>query len=364
VNRGPDVPLAWKFHEDIRIPPELDGDVRFEDVAGTDVGADRDGRIYVLDRPGGRVLVFGRQGRLVGSVGGPEAGSTGLAEPIALGVSADGEVAVYDSGTGIVRRWGASGEMPPERLEAPFVGPALAVASWGIVYPSRGPEESDARIVRLAVRGTTRTGFLVEVKRPVASASFPSCGGTSRPMPPIFSPELRWSLGRDELAAAAGPEYEIRVFDRGVLVRTVTRDVPPLPASRELALRAVGAGLELTTPVRCLVPPAEVLQVRGFAPVVPTISGLAVAPDGSVWVRRAVVRGEEDPAIDILRPDGGYLGTLPPGSPFPAAFAGRAGDYRVVSIATPDRRVTEVLVSRIERKTATSPGRGSQGGSS
>lgn len=53
--------------------------------------------------------------------------------------------------------------------------------------------------------------------------------------------------------------------------------------------------------------------------MLPALDRLAVTPGGRVWARRAALRGEEA-AIDVLDATGEYLGTLPPGAPFPIAF--------------------------------------------
>jgi hypothetical protein len=349
VNRGPDVPLPWSFHEESLIPPDLDGEVRFAQVEPSDVGADREGRVYVLDESGKRVVVFGRSGRLVGTVGREGSGPGELAEPVALGVSPDGEVAVYDWAAGGVRRWSVSGDRSLERLEEPFWGPGLSVAPWGLVYPSLAEEGSGRRVLRLTVQGETRTGVLAESTQPVVPVSFPSCGLEGQEMTPVFTPELRWSLGGDVVVAVTGPEYRIQVFDDGALARAVAREVPVRSASRDLALEAVGDGLQLTAPARCRVPPGEVVDAVGFAPAVPAISGIAVAPDGFIWVRRADPGGGADVGVDILDPDGVYVGTLPPGTPFPVAFSGRGRDYRVVSLRTSALGATEIVVHRIDR---------------
>lgn len=66
--------------------------------------------------------------------------------------------------------------------------------------------------------------------------------------------------------------------------------------------------------------PAEVVEQRGFAPHLPTVGRLALAPDGTLWVQRYSV-GEDDPGpIDLFDPDGRYLGTLSDDPPFPVGF--------------------------------------------
>lgn len=349
--RGADVPLEWAFQPEVVIAPELDGELRFGDISPWEVGADRRGRVYALDAAGGRVVVFGRSGRAVGVVGRPGEGPGELSEPAALAVSAEGEVAVYDFSTGGVVRWGPSGSIPPlERLPEPFWGPELGLARWGFVYPSLAPDRRDGRVVRLVVAAATRTGTLAEMIQATVSASFPRCGIGGLPVEPIFEPQLRWALGGDVVAVAASARYEIELSRDGVPERKIGRDVAGRPASRDLALQEVRDGYELTAPVRCRISPSELVEARGFADTVPAISGLAVAPDGSLWVRRAVVTGEGDPPIDVFGPDGAYLGTLPAGSPFPVAFAGRATDYRIVSIRSADTGTSELVVFSIARQ--------------
>ena len=348
--RGSDTPLDWSFDTHVTISPEADGEVRFTDVSPWEVGADRQGRVYVLDGTGGRVVVFGRSGSVVGSVGGPGRGPGELSDPTALAVSADGDVAVYDYGAGGIVRWGPSGQLPLlERLEAPFWGPELGLASWGFLYPSLAADGREGRLVRLVVKAETRTGTLAEMSQTTVTASFPGCGLGGVPVEPIFAPQLHWALGDDIVTVATGPRYEIEVFRSGVLEKKISRDEEPRTVSRELALQEVAEGYELTAPVRCRISPTELVEARGFAPTVPAISGLAVAPDGSIWVRRSQVTGEGEPSIDVYGPDGAYTGTLPPGSPFPVAFAGRATDYRVVSLKQADTGTIEIVLHDIVR---------------
>jgi len=347
--RGSDAPLDWSFDTHVTISPEADGEVRFTDVSPWEVGADREGRVYVLDGAGGRVVVFGRSGSAVGSVGRPGRGPGELSEPTALAVSPDGDVAVYDYGAGGIVRWGPAGELPLERLEAPFWGPELGLASWGFLYPSLAADGREGRLVRLVVKAETRTGTLAEMSQTTVTASFQGCGLGGVPVEPIFAPQLHWALGGDIVAVATGPRYEIEAFRSGVLEKRISRDEEPRPTSRELALQEVAEGYELTAPVRCRISPTELVEARGFAPTVPAISGLAVAPDGSIWVRRSRVTGEGEPSIDVYGPDGAYAGTLPPGSPFPVAFAGRATDYRIVSLKPADTGTIEIVLHDIVR---------------
>ena len=146
------MPLSWTFEADVTIPPEAEGDLRFAELSPWEVGADSDGRIYALDSSGGRVVVFGRSGRVVGTVGSPGEGPGELSEPTALAVSSGGEVAVYDFGAGGIKHWGSAGGLPAlRRLDAVFWGPDLEMASWGFIYPSIAADGREGRVLRLRI---------------------------------------------------------------------------------------------------------------------------------------------------------------------------------------------------------------------
>lgn len=49
------------------------------------------------------------------------------------------------------------------------------------------------------------------------------------------------------------------------------------------------------------------------------MSDLSSGPDGTLWVKRVGLK-DESAVIDVFSSEGTYLGTLPPGSPFPVAF--------------------------------------------
>jgi hypothetical protein len=286
---------------------------------------------------------------MVGTLGRPGAGPGELSDPVALAVSADGDVAAYDYATGGVVRWAAGGGPPDFERPAPlFWGPELGLASWGIIFPSLAADGRDGRTVHLVVVAETRTGVLAELEQVTVAASFPACGIGGIPVEPFFEPQLEWSMSGDLVAAVAGPAYSIEVSREGVPERRIEREVAERIATRELALAEAGEGLELTAPVRCQVPARELVDARGFASVIPAITDLAVAPDGSIWAERGRVRGEER-QVDIFDPEGAYAGTLPPGSPFPVAFAGGALDYRIVSLRQTATDETEIVAHRIAR---------------
>jgi len=89
----------------------------------------------------------------------------------------------------------------------------------------------------------------------------------------------------------------------------------------------------------------EVVEKRGFAPVIPAIGRVVLAPGGELWVERGYISGEH-PAVDVFAATGEYLGTLPRGSPFPAAFL--PGD-RFVTTEKDDLDVVRAVIYHVER---------------
>jgi hypothetical protein len=80
-----------------------------------------------------------------------------------------------------------------------------------------------------------------------------------------------------------------------------------------------------------------------FAPTVPVITGIRADAEGRLWVQREGGPGEEGGPIDLIGPDGQYLGTIR-GATLPDAFA--AGGL-AAWIRSDDLGVQRVAVSRV-----------------
>lgn len=87
------------------------------------------------------------------------------------------------------------------------------------------------------------------------------------------------------------------------------------------------------------------MEVQGHAAHLQPVRAITVAPDGTIWVERGRVK-HEDRLIDLMGPDGVYLGTRAAGSPFPAAFT---PDGDVIAIEKDDLDVEHVVVYRVNR---------------
>ncbi len=58
----------------------------------------------------------------------------------------------------------------------------------------------------------------------------------------------------------------------------------------------------------------EAAENMRFYPEVPVVAAVRVTWEGSLWVERSTEPGTSEPGpIDVLTPDGGYVGTFPAG---------------------------------------------------
>jgi len=80
--------------------------------------------------------------------------------------------------------------------------------------------------------------------------------------------------------------------------------------------------------------------------VVPVIKDLALAPDGTLWVERKAIGRDARGPIDVLSPEGEYLGTLPVGTPLPGTFL--PGD-RIAAVRKDSLDIERVTEYRIVR---------------
>ena len=126
---------------------------------------------------------------------------------------------------------------------------------------------------------------------------------------------------------------------------SVRRDLPLKGVTHELALEEVGDSMTVRFGGGggCSIPADEVVEKRGYADVIPAVGQMTLGPDGTLWVSRRDVRGEPRPT-DLFTPSGQYMGTLPPGSPFPAAFTPDGG---IVVVERDELDVPRVVVYRL-----------------
>lgn len=344
-NVARDRPLRWSPRALASLGGADEGPASFYEVSPGQVAAGRSGELYVLDESLGRVVVFDSLGRHLRSLGRKGGGPGELERPWYVSVGPGDTVWVFDfSKRGFVR-------FAPEGVPAdlvrlgdfPYFGGRVEVTDLGVVLPESGMMDRTEELVAL---GATDTLRLASLTLPEAKEiRFESCPMRFTGLPPLFHPSLVWAARGSRVLVSAQAAYVLDVWERDEKVASVRRDLPLRPVTEEMAVAEVGDGMRVRVEGREITCDArEAATQRGWAAVMPAVESLALAPDGRVWVRRGAVRGE--PAtIDVLAPDGEYLGTLPEGTPWPAAFL---SPRTYAAIETDELDVDHVVIYRIE----------------
>jgi hypothetical protein len=354
-NLGADVPLPWTFTPTLTLGGEDEGPQSFFQIGPASVTTDPAGNIYILDRGNHRIVIFDDAGNHLRTLG-RQGGGPGEFQmyPNTITVAADGSINVLDMGKQGLVRFAADGSvLPTRRVEATFprgyafMGEKLLLHTDAFGADAENPHE---RITSMGAEGDTATivAFPVPPSRPVDFGCV-KIGG----MPLIFAPSIAWTTADSRLLVSFGADYAIDLYDGGRRTSSIRRNLPPRPATRELAMREAGDDFKITfgSGGECKVPAEKVVSEQGFAEFLPAIKRIKTAPDGTFWVQRFAVKGENAP-VDLFSPDGEYLGTLAAGAPFPAAFL---PDGRVAAIEKDELDVERVVVYRVGRGEAHAP---------
>ena len=319
-NLEPDLAIVTRSEAVLSLGGKETEEESFFQVGSWNVDTDRDGNVYVLDLVTSRVQVFDSRGRHVRSMGGKGEGPGELQWAFALAASADGRVRVMDVGKRAFVQWGPGGEVEEaDPVPEGYRGGEVEWMKGGMALVLQDRETGADRLVLASPSGETATlatSAAVELK-PI---TLESCGMGFSGMGPIFAPSLVWTAEGNTVVVTRAPGYVLDVFDGGRLVRSIRLEVPARAATAELAKASLGEGMRIGTPDgERVCDPDEVVEKRGFAPVLPAVAKLALAPDGTVWAQRFAV-GDEPLVIDLFDPEGRYVGRLPEGFPFPVGF--------------------------------------------
>ena len=328
--------LEAEFEEVYRVG-SLDGEDWEQFSRVFSVGFGQSGDLYVMDDQGGRIVVVGREGEFVrefGRIGdgpGEFAGNTNTA--VGFAVLRDGRSVVFDPGHSVFQVFAPDGEfersvrMPGNSLYTiRNLLPArdgrnvitTRVAAFG---PAGGPEPSFRPVYRLVLTGDEA------VQDTVIRAWRPSGD------PDGFGPELvAGALPGDGLVYTDSSAYAIKVAaGNGELTRVLTRPFRPEPVTDRIRQREIERQLEeneeraarSNSPFAAATAEMRRESIRNmeFYPEVPVVRDLQTSWEGTIWVLR---RGEEptgDGPIDVLTPDGRYIGTFAAGATaLPDAF--------------------------------------------
>ena len=347
THTGADASLDWTFRAAFTLGGKDTDEESFFQLGPDMIGVDDERRIYVLDHSGGRVIVFDADGRHLRTMGGKGGGPGEMRFPITLSVAPDGAAAVFDiSKRGFVR-FGPDGEILDEQRVTTALGNGAArFLGDGLVLPIHDidPDRGVVTDGLVLVTGPDTTAFATTEREAGGVVALASCGMQIRGVGPVFQPALRWSPFGAAIAVAATATYDIVVYRDGRPAQRLRRSVAPVPATAEHAAARVGSGMKVVGPgggVRTC-DPQEVVEQRGVAETIPVIAALAEGPDGTLWVRRAGAPGEAQPT-DVFDAAGTYLGTLPPGAPFPSAVLGD----RLIAVEQDDMDVERLVVYEV-----------------
>jgi hypothetical protein len=353
LNTGEDHPLSWSWTSILRLGGKEIEPETFYQVNRRLVDLDSHGNIYVLDRQAMQLTKFTRAGTAVWTAGGRGGGPGEFLRASQVMALPDGGADVHDFRKRALVHFGAAGEVlgqtAVERRGYWRLG-ALKAA-----YFAHRLHRSDDGLFTHRLERYSGADTTVVAQTPLAEArvvQYESCGPDAAQMRsqlyPIFSPELQWHESRTHVAASDGSRYEIDIYDEhGALVRSVRRSVPIQLATRADAqtwaaanpvrfTRGTGTGV-----VECIIEASEIVDKHTYVDTTPTIGEVALADDGSLWVRQWRMLPDSG-SIDVFDAQGAYLGTLPPDFPFPIQFT-PAGDLVTVKRDEMDVEWLEIL---------------------
>lgn len=357
--------LDADFEELYRVGSEQDDDWdTFGRVAGVDF--DGSGNLYVLDTQAARFLVVDLQGNLVRRFGrlgeGPGEFGGDAAPALVFTVLGDGRIAVFDAGRRHFVVFGPDGEFERRirlggttwiRLPGLQAGGAPgSVVLTGEVYHFRsspGPDEDSAEPSLRYVLAYTLDGAEVSVDTVAAGWKPPGD-------PDAFAPPLSAGVLPDgAVAFIDSSAYAVKVTGLGGSVsRVVTRPLPAAPVTDDIRAAYIQRELEKLEGMGERGDPMEKamaefrrgqIEATEFHHELPALRSLRTSAKGTIWVRR---RGDEPGSngpIDLIAPDGRYLGSYAPGATeLPAAFG---PDGLVAFIEKDDLDVQTVVVKRL-----------------
>ena len=392
---GEDRPLSPDFEEVYRVGSVMGADwEQFGSVRS--VAFDGAGRLHLFDELAARIVVVDVRGGFIHEFGREGEGPGEFRSADAMAVLADGRVVVGDTGhraysvfdaSGVFLRMVRMGGDPRTAIVGTLVGQPgqdalVSQAAFGtmgitVSFSDNAPLPPDTTrpIERIDLTGEeiTRTS-IAEAWLPPLGDSLSTgvvLGGVEikTPRPVAFAAGLHWGVLPDgSVAFSDSTTYTVRIADAETGVfRVYTRPLPPEPITdrfietdRERRIRELDATPDedlggATIGRVSLERPATVRRQRlrhienlQYGNEVPVIRDLGTTWDGHIWIVR---RGEEPTSngpIDVISPDGRYLGSYPAGSTrMPAAF-GPGG--LVAFIERDEMNVRSVVVKRMPSK--------------
>ena len=352
---------------------------QFGDVRS--VAFDAAGNLLVLDQhdQAQKIYVVNPEGRLVREMGGPGEGPGEFKRVVAMAVMPDGRVVAADHDRQGYHLFRADGEF--ERMVRKPGSPSV----WRM-GPIRAQPGTDAVIsVPGQAKGVTMTagafrGPIVlpssfSIERTVLSGEWSETDTVAEAwLPPTglededenfqynyihiptallpeLSPSLNWRVLPDgRVAFSDSSTWTVRIAEAGAgVVRIIKRPFRPesltsrkIRADKDHRLRRLEEGSGPADQVEYM---RGVIENKDYYHELSVIRGLEVTWDGRIWVLRWGKEPWSDGPIDVVTPDGRYLGSYPAGTTaLPGAFG---PDGLAAFIETDDLDVHTVVVKRV-----------------
>jgi hypothetical protein len=327
------------------------------------VAFDASDNLYVLDRQQARVMVYDRTGRFLRQIGRKGEGPGELIVPVEVLVSGDGTIVVQDLGRPGLALFRADGTFIRNVRTENWMPVRASGLAWhprgGVVGVFRQAppetiragtsvqEESTVPLLLQPISGGAPTRIFNVPQQSTVRQSGDGSGGTMMRVtgPPSFAPQVLFGVlpgGQVALSFTSG--YTVRVVDtQGRTLRYLQRPVRTrltTDADRERAreerreMLASGRGMiRITTGGGGAPPPLSPERMERamgemrFADTIPALRGLRVTPSGKLWIERTGPVVGEDGPVDVVTPEGQYLGTLPVAGLPDAISRGGLGAY-------------------------------------
>jgi len=323
LNSGEDQLLHWEFERVVSIGGADTGAEAFFRVMAVGLTFDPQGNIYVLDSGNRRVQVFDASGFYVRSIGREGMGPGEFQYPSSIAIYPNGNILVFDAQRRAGMLFDSQGDfldqVPPPRF---FIGGAVRLHGDGLLYSSRRlNRDTGVRHFHVTRVSASDTVDLDVIPLPeFTNVTYEDCG-INLSLPPLFANPPSWDSRGSTTVISRPPDYSLRVFNADSEVMQVRRALDLNQATRESAIHDLGEGekWQVGTGRDCIVDPQTVIEKRGFVEYLPLVSQVSVSWDGGFWAQREFP-GSDTGTIDVFDQSGEYLGTLPEGTPWPAAF--------------------------------------------
>ena len=311
-----------------------------------DVAFDQAGNAHILDGQEDRVVVVDSDGSFVRMAGGSGEGPGELRWPSSLHVQRDGGFVV--AGLTSIDVFAPGGEhlrrMPVNPITgSPFMD-TKALPDGSLVSIVIRSDSTDLARWRRGLPSLDPPGrpielFPIEHGRPEVlytawelpdpeehsrNARRSASDGVSRLQAGrAFEPRLHFDVISDgRMAVVDSIGYRVKLIARdGQLAGVLERPIAPLAVTEAMRDAQRRRYVAREVPSGVFRVERESVDRLRFADEVPVIADMAVDWEDRIWVRRAGADGIETGPIDIVTPDGGYVGTLPAGAlRVPSAF--------------------------------------------